>query len=68
MPDHSAEIAYLEGLINSAEKSSTNDGSTVVNDLDFAKKRLAELKRTDTAAGAQHMVKPLTASIRIRGL
>lgn len=70
MPDNSVEIEQIESILNSGEKSSTVDGTTVVNqDAKRLEQRLAFLKRTHTGPnGERHMVKPIASSIRIVGL
>jgi len=52
MPDNSAQIAELESILNTGAKKITTDGQSVEVDLAQVRRRLAELRATDTATAA----------------
>jgi hypothetical protein len=47
MPDHSADIALLEALLNAGATQAVVDGQTIQVDPDSIRKRLRELKADD---------------------
>lgn len=51
MPDNSAKIAEIEEILNSGATSTSVDGLSVSIDLEALRRRLIELKRTDTSGG-----------------
>lgn len=66
MPDNSVAIANLEALINSATSSAkTEGGEAATFDLDFALKRLAALKASDTTGDYETNPRPRVASINL---
>jgi hypothetical protein len=64
MPDNTAEIARLRGILNSGQSSYNVDGQSVTYDLDQIRKRLQELIATDTS-GAETVKRPRVSRIKL---
>ena len=56
--DYTAEIAYLEKLVNASVSATNTDGASTTWDLDHAKKRLLE---------ASTMARPTVFRIKMGG-
>lgn len=67
MPDYSAEIAELEAIVNSGVDETTVDGTRTKANLEYARKRLAELRALDTDSIQARMVRPRSMAIRLDG-
>tara|TARA_R100000808_G_C2096713_1_gene115199 strand:+ start:74 stop:274 length:201 start_codon:yes stop_codon:yes gene_type:complete len=61
--DYTAEIAYLEKLVNASVSATNTDGASTTWDLDHAKKRLAELRLLE----ASTMARPTVFRIKMGG-
>lgn len=66
--DFSAEIARLERLLNAGITSGNTDGRSATFDLDQVRRRLAELKTAQSAAGlGDGYYRPRNATIDLSG-
>ncbi len=61
--DYTAEIDYLEKLVNGAVTSTSTDGASTTFDLDHAKKRLSELRILQQSA----LVRPVAVRTLLGG-
>ena len=52
MPDNSVQIAALESILNAGTESTAVDGLSVKYDLSEVRKRLLDLKATDTSGNS----------------
>lgn len=61
--DYTAEISYLEGIVNGSVSATSTDGSSATFDLAHAQKRLQELRLLDSSA----LVRPTAFRVNMGG-
>jgi len=66
MPDNTAQIAELEELLNLGASSVNTDSMQASLDINAIRKRLRELKASNTAEGASNK-RPIASTIDLSG-